>query len=193
MYSLSKPTETPVDAEIREEPLNKRALVLLNRNARQGEEAADKVVGLLKELGIGVLEAQAKAGEPLSEVIVRHRSEVGLVVISGGDGTLNAAMDGVIKAGLPLGIIPLGDRKRPCANARNPHGAGACLQSNRRRSHAQNRCRRSERQMLLQCCKRGSQRGYHPETHQGRQAKVGCTGLSEDRAPSSLSGAALSG
>ena len=108
MYSLSKLHETSVDDENEQLRLNKRALVLLNRNARHGEQAADEVVGMLKELGIDVLEAQPEADESLSALVVRHRSDVDLVIVGGGDGTLNAAIDGVIRSGLPLGIIPLG-------------------------------------------------------------------------------------
>ena len=88
--------------------MSKRALLLLNRNARRGEEAADKVVETLEGLGVDILEAQAGKDESLSDLVVRHRSEVDLVIVGGGDGTLNSAIDGIVETGLPLGIIPLG-------------------------------------------------------------------------------------
>ncbi|WP_414473182.1 lipid kinase [Microvirga sp. M2] len=39
---------------------------------------------------------------------MKHRDGVECAVVGGGDGTLNAAALGVIEAGLPLGILPLG-------------------------------------------------------------------------------------
>ena len=88
--------------------MTKRALLLLNRNARQGQEAADKVVGILKGMGLEILEEQPGRDESLSELVIRHKSDVDLVIIGGGDGTLNSAIDGIVQTGLPLGIIPLG-------------------------------------------------------------------------------------
>jgi YegS/Rv2252/BmrU family lipid kinase len=41
-------------------------------------------------------------------VIRQHKDAVDLVIIGGGDGTLNAAIDGLIDTQLPLGILPLG-------------------------------------------------------------------------------------
>ena len=46
--------------------------------------------------------------EDLSPVIVYYADKVDLVAVGGGDGTLNAAALGVIEAGLPLGILPMG-------------------------------------------------------------------------------------
>jgi YegS/Rv2252/BmrU family lipid kinase len=43
-----------------------------------------------------------------SELIRRHRGEIDRVVVAGGDGTLNAAVQGMAGTGLALAIVPLG-------------------------------------------------------------------------------------
>jgi YegS/Rv2252/BmrU family lipid kinase len=42
------------------------------------------------------------------ELIGRHLGRVDRVIVAGGDGTLNAAVQVLVEPGLPLGIIPLG-------------------------------------------------------------------------------------
>jgi YegS/Rv2252/BmrU family lipid kinase len=41
-------------------------------------------------------------------LILRAKKGVDCIVVGGGDGTLNAALPGLLESGLPLGIIPLG-------------------------------------------------------------------------------------
>lgn len=86
----------------------KRALLLLNRNSRQGAEAADALIASLKGCGIDVLEDRMHRGETCSDVVLRNASKVDLVIVAGGDGTLNSAVDALVTTKLPLGILPLG-------------------------------------------------------------------------------------
>jgi YegS/Rv2252/BmrU family lipid kinase len=44
----------------------------------------------------------------LHEAMRTHRNDVDLVIVGGGDGSLNAVAAGLIETGLPLGIVPLG-------------------------------------------------------------------------------------
>jgi YegS/Rv2252/BmrU family lipid kinase len=63
---------------------------------------------VLREGGVRVLEGSPTDVGQLGGWILAHRSEADLVIIGGGDGTLNAAADALVEAGLPLGILPLG-------------------------------------------------------------------------------------
>ena len=86
----------------------RKALVILNGNARHGAKLADRVEEVLDARGIGILPVRLKKGDDASAVIDMHAGDVDRVIVGGGDGTLNAAARGLIASGLPLGILPLG-------------------------------------------------------------------------------------
>ena len=86
----------------------KRALLLLNRNSRQGADAAETLVATLQSHDIEVFEDELCDGETCSDLILRHRGRTDLVIVAGGDGTLNSAIDGLVSTHLPLGVLPLG-------------------------------------------------------------------------------------
>jgi len=87
-------------------PSPRRALLLVNPKARNGGVSLDAVRTILREGGIEPFEP---AGDPdCAKVIARHADAADLVIIGGGDGTLNAAAPALVKTGLPLGILPLG-------------------------------------------------------------------------------------
>ncbi|NMG08507.1 lipid kinase [Brasilonema sp. UFV-L1] len=85
-----------------------RALLLINRQARRGQNCSPEVVNCLKELGFDLIEKETQQPQHLYEVIIRYQHEVDLVIVGGGDGTLNAAVDALVETQLPLGILPLG-------------------------------------------------------------------------------------
>jgi YegS/Rv2252/BmrU family lipid kinase len=89
-------------------PMSSRALLLVNRYARQGEKRLSEAIHCLEKLGFDLIEESAEDPKQLAEVIVRHQHEIDLVIIGGGDGTLNAAVDALVDTQLPLGILPLG-------------------------------------------------------------------------------------
>ena len=86
----------------------RKALLLVNRNARRGETALAAAINLLKNLEIELIEESITDASLLSDLIRRYHNQVDLVIIGGGDGTLNSAIDGLFATGLPLGILPLG-------------------------------------------------------------------------------------
>ncbi|MBD2537889.1 lipid kinase [Coleofasciculus sp. FACHB-SPT36] len=88
--------------------MNRRALLLLNRHARRGKEGLSEAVAKLQELGFDLQEESTQKPQQIPEIIRRYRDRVDLVIIGGGDGTLNAAAEGLIDTQLPLGILPLG-------------------------------------------------------------------------------------
>ncbi|MBD2593773.1 lipid kinase [Nostoc sp. MBR 210] len=89
-------------------PVNSRALLLVNRHARQGEQKLREATHYLNKLGFKLTEESTENPKHLSEIIRRYQHEVDLVIVGGGDGTLNAAVEALVETQLPLGILPLG-------------------------------------------------------------------------------------
>ncbi|TXM70650.1 lipid kinase [Methylobacterium sp. WL69] len=84
----------------------RRGLLLVNPNARNGGFSLDAVRDALRQGGIEPFEPP---GDPdCTAVIKRHAGRSDLVILGGGDGTLNAAAPALVETGLPLGILPLG-------------------------------------------------------------------------------------
>lgn len=88
--------------------MRQKALFLVNRQARRGENNIDIAVQSLSRLGFELIEETTEDPEQLSQVIRDYAGRVDLVIVGGGDGTLNAAIAGLIETQLPLGILPLG-------------------------------------------------------------------------------------
>jgi YegS/Rv2252/BmrU family lipid kinase len=63
---------------------------------------------ILEKGGIVLTEAAPSAGDNASDIISRRADQVDMVIVGGGDGTLNAAAGGLVHTGLPLGVLPLG-------------------------------------------------------------------------------------
>ncbi|MEH2270199.1 MAG: lipid kinase [Nostoc sp.] len=88
--------------------MSSRALLLVNRHARQGQKGLSEAIQYLKTFDFDLIEESTEDPTHLAEVILRYQHQVDLVIIGGGDGTLNAAVDALIETQLPLGILPLG-------------------------------------------------------------------------------------
>lgn len=88
--------------------MTQRALLLVNRHSRRGHKTLGQVVSQLQALGFELFEESTEKPQQLPEIIRRYRDRVDLVIIGGGDGTLNAAIEGLLDTQLPLGILPLG-------------------------------------------------------------------------------------
>jgi diacylglycerol kinase (ATP) len=84
------------------------ALLFANVASRQGVTDLAPALKALQEGRVRVLEKSLPDVGQLGAWILEHRGEADLVIIGGGDGTLNAAADALVEAGLPLGILPLG-------------------------------------------------------------------------------------
>lgn len=83
------------------------ALVLINRNSRSGNADLEPALDVLRAGGLALVDLSGHDPRTLAEAFAAH-PDAELVIVGGGDGTLNAAADGVIACGLPLGILPLG-------------------------------------------------------------------------------------
>jgi diacylglycerol kinase (ATP) len=89
--------------------VNRRpALLAVNVRSRRGAGAAETVTRVLRESGVQVIARDCERASDLSDLIRATKREIESVIIGGGDGTLNAALPGLLETGLPLGIIPLG-------------------------------------------------------------------------------------
>lgn len=88
--------------------MSHRALFLANRNARRCADVADHAIAMLHTHQIEPLIPSIATRQDISDAIIHHAGEVDRVIVVGGDGTINAALAGLIHTQLPLGIIPAG-------------------------------------------------------------------------------------
>jgi YegS/Rv2252/BmrU family lipid kinase len=86
----------------------KPILLLINLHSKQGLLKFGEVVANFNNLGIRYIVGQVMVPEDYTRCIHRYQDEVSAVVIGGGDGTLNLAVDALLDTRLPLGILPLG-------------------------------------------------------------------------------------
>jgi diacylglycerol kinase (ATP) len=85
-----------------------RALLLINPKARRGSVAREEVEACLRTRGLDIVPVSSAEASGLPEVIRRERTGIDRVVVAGGDGTLNLALQSLAGTGLPLAILPLG-------------------------------------------------------------------------------------
>lgn len=83
------------------------ALLLVNPRSRNGGKSLPHVHDHLTRVGIKVVRA-IEGFNSGSAAIRHHARDVDMVIVGGGDGSLNAAASGLLDTGLPLGVLPLG-------------------------------------------------------------------------------------
>ena len=86
----------------------KKALLLVNQHSRKGQNLLSQATVKLQALGFELIVESTNHADEISETIRRYQNQVELVIVGGGDGTLNAAIAGLIDTKLPLGILPMG-------------------------------------------------------------------------------------
>jgi YegS/Rv2252/BmrU family lipid kinase len=86
----------------------RRALVIVNAKSRSGCASLTLALERLRAHGIEPVHRDCATRDELSPLIQEHGTDVDLVAVGGGDGTLNAAAEGVMLTGRPLGILPMG-------------------------------------------------------------------------------------
>jgi len=89
-------------------PYPKTALLLANPHARQVQQKLPKALLQLQILGLEIIQESVQDPDEFPPLIRRYRERVDLVIVGGGDGTLNRVVDGLVGTDLPLGILPLG-------------------------------------------------------------------------------------
>lgn len=93
---------------LRSNVLKQRALLLVNRRSRRGRKLLKPAIAQLEAAGFELVQPYLDRHSDYSELITAHRDRVDLVIIGGGDGSLNAAARGLVETQLPLGVLPLG-------------------------------------------------------------------------------------
>ncbi|MCC3410198.1 MAG: lipid kinase [Microcoleus sp. PH2017_29_MFU_D_A] len=86
----------------------KKALLLVNQHSRKGQNLLSQATVKLQALGFDLIVESTNHANEISETIRHYQHQVELVIIGGGDGTLNCAIEGLIDTKLPLGILPMG-------------------------------------------------------------------------------------
>jgi diacylglycerol kinase (ATP) len=86
----------------------KKALLLVNQHSRKGKQLLSQATVELQALDFELIVESTDRARELSDTIRRYQNGVELVIIGGGDGTLNSAIEGLIDTKLPLGILPMG-------------------------------------------------------------------------------------
>ncbi|TDR94301.1 lipid kinase [Enterovirga rhinocerotis] len=90
------------------EPRQRRALLVVNHAARGGAQPIDAATAILDEGGIAVETMSAQDIEDLGTILRDRADSIDLVIVGGGDGSLNRAAPALRDSGLPMGILPLG-------------------------------------------------------------------------------------
>jgi YegS/Rv2252/BmrU family lipid kinase len=86
----------------------RRTALLVNPNARLGMAGVDEVIERLEAGGVHVIKDTFSEPAEVEADILRRAGEVDGIIVCGGDGTLSLAARGLMRTGLPLGIIPMG-------------------------------------------------------------------------------------
>ncbi|MGQ9369091.1 lipid kinase [Azospirillum sp. ST 5-10] len=86
----------------------RRALMVVNRHARNGTAALDPVLTVLRDGGLAIDERECPKKQPIPDFIREHAAGYDCVIVGGGDGTLNAVAPVLRETGLTLGVLPLG-------------------------------------------------------------------------------------
>ena len=82
--------------------------MILNENSRQGTTRASAALEVFERCNMQLRMATCESPADLAKAIRKAAGSVDLVVIGGGDGTLNAAALALYETGLPMGILPFG-------------------------------------------------------------------------------------
>ncbi|MGV2345028.1 MAG UNVERIFIED_CONTAM: lipid kinase [Methylobacterium ajmalii] len=107
--------------------------MLLNPRSRSGSaDAAEAAVRRLEAGGMALVRRPMGGQEDVTRVIQDLAGAVEGIVVGGGDGSVNAVLEGALAAKLPLGILPLGtanDLARTLGIPTDPPAAAGVIQA----------------------------------------------------------------
>lgn len=85
----------------------KKILVMVNPKARQGDQVKERITEWLNNNGFEVL-VHTGPKKKIPEIILDYKNQAPVVLIAGGDGTVNEALPALIESQLPVLLIPSG-------------------------------------------------------------------------------------
>lgn len=88
--------------------VQRRALLIVNHKSRDGNSCLNSTKDALRGHGIETINPSCDSKEDLHSIILELGPAVDMIIIAGGDGTLNAAASAVHKVRRSMGIIPTG-------------------------------------------------------------------------------------
>lgn len=86
----------------------RRALLLVNPKSRRGRDEGAAAAEALRAAGLVLTIPDGSDCTRYADLVRAHKQGTDLVIVGGGDGSINFAVPGVLEAGLPLGVLPLG-------------------------------------------------------------------------------------
>lgn len=87
------------------DPPGMRLLLVVNPQARNGSSPLDEALEVFERAGIDVVQER---GRPVSDALLRDAQPLDAVAVAGGDGTIHDAAPALVRAALPVGILPCG-------------------------------------------------------------------------------------
>ncbi|MDJ1178019.1 lipid kinase [Roseofilum sp. BLCC_M91] len=88
--------------------MTRQALFLINTHSRRGKHSREEAIAYLEHHGFELCAVSPSNYQELPQVIREYGPQMDLVIIGGGDGTLNGAVDALVEIQRPLGILPMG-------------------------------------------------------------------------------------
>lgn len=85
----------------------KNVLLLVNPHSRQGHAKLDEIRSALLNAGFQIVN-EPESSSSFAEAIYAHAAEADLALVAGGDGSVNAALPGLLDRNLPLLFLPMG-------------------------------------------------------------------------------------
>jgi len=86
----------------------RRALLLLNPKARNGNSDVDAAIRRLEAGGLELIELEPSGPDDVVPQILEHAEGAELLIAGGGDGTMHTVAEALDRTGLTLGLLPLG-------------------------------------------------------------------------------------
>src|SRR5262245_51904325 len=86
----------------------RRALLIVNTKSRSGKDSCEAAIEGLRRHGIEPVYQDCGSKKEVVKLIQTHANDVDMIVVGGGDGTLNGVAAAVMEAKRPMGILPLG-------------------------------------------------------------------------------------